>query len=119
MMDGAVKVGKIDAKLIPTLKIEKSPTYIFTRSDEPQNSKPFQGKFGKKEIADFCLEELANIFKRRDGKTQGSQSSQGSQGSQESGSSSKSSTRSKSSSSSSQSSSGSATVIELNDKVFE
>lgn len=32
-MDGAIKVGRIDAKLIPNLKIPKSPTYIFTRSD--------------------------------------------------------------------------------------
>jgi len=34
-LDGVVKIGKIDAKLIPTLKIEKSPSYMFTRSDQP------------------------------------------------------------------------------------
>ena len=44
-MDGAIKVGRIDAKLIPNLKIPKNPTYIFTRSDKPDNSKLFEGKF--------------------------------------------------------------------------
>ena len=48
MLEGAVKVGKIDAKLIPSLKIEANPTYIFTRSDDPQNSAPYQGTFNKK-----------------------------------------------------------------------
>ena len=33
MFDGIVKVGKIDAKLIPSLKIDKNPSYMFTRSD--------------------------------------------------------------------------------------
>ena len=47
-MDGAIKVGKIDAKLIPSLKIPKNPTYMFTRSDQSQNSKPFEGNFGIK-----------------------------------------------------------------------
>jgi len=41
MLEGIVKVGKVDKKLIPTLKIDKTPTYMFTRSDEPQNSKPY------------------------------------------------------------------------------
>ena len=34
MFEGILKVGKIDAKLIPSLKIEANPTYMFTRSDQ-------------------------------------------------------------------------------------
>lgn len=41
MVDGAVKIGKIDAKLIPNFKVQKNPSYMFTRSDEPQNSALF------------------------------------------------------------------------------
>ena len=65
MFDGILKVGKIDAKLIPSLKIDKNPSYMFTRSDEPENSTPFQGNFQRKEVAKFCLEQLANHVKKR------------------------------------------------------
>ena len=33
MFEGILKIGKIDSKLIPSLKIEKNPSYMFTRSD--------------------------------------------------------------------------------------
>lgn len=68
VLEGAVKVGKIDKKLIPTLKISNNPTYIFTRSDDPQNSKPYEGKFNKKDLAAFCLEQLGAYVKAREGK---------------------------------------------------
>lgn len=68
ILEGVVKVGKIDKKLIPTLKIDKNPAYMFTRSDEPQNSKPYEGKFNKKDVAAFCLEQLASFVKARENK---------------------------------------------------
>ena len=108
MLDGVIKVGKIDKKLIPSLKIEKSPTYIFTRSSEPQNSKQFKGKFNKKDVSAFCLEQLAAFIKARENKTPDSSEKASSKGSSNSGS-----------SSSSQGSSHSGSVIELTDKDFE
>jgi hypothetical protein len=68
MLDGIVKVGKIDKKLIPTLKIEKTPSYMFTRSDEPQHSKPYEGKFHRKDVSAFCLEQLSSFVKAREDK---------------------------------------------------
>jgi hypothetical protein len=64
-LDGVVKIGKIDAKLIPNLKIEKNPTYMFTRSDSPQKSAPFEGTLNSKDIAKFCLEQLSGFVKSR------------------------------------------------------
>ena len=55
MFEGLLKIGKIDSKLIPSLKIEKNPTYMFTRSDDPQNSTPLQDNFNRKDVAKFCL----------------------------------------------------------------
>ena len=60
-LDGVVKIGKIEAKLIPNLKIEKNPTYMFTRSDSPQKSAPFEGTLNSKDIAKFCLEQLSGF----------------------------------------------------------
>lgn len=108
MLEGVVKIGKIDKKLIPSLKIDKSPTYIFTRSDEPQNSKPFTGKFGKAEISTFCLEQLSTFIKSRESKNPESSSSEKSH-----------EKKPKEERTSSQSSGSSNTVIELNDKIFE
>lgn len=68
ILEGVVKVGKIDKKLIPTLKIDKTPAYMFTRSDEPQNSKPYEGKFNKKDVAAFCLEQVSAFVKARENK---------------------------------------------------
>lgn len=41
IVQGAVKVGKIDAKLLPSVKISKNPTYIFTRSDNSKRHKVY------------------------------------------------------------------------------
>lgn len=117
-LDGVVKIGKIDAKLIPNLKIEKNPTYMFTRSDSPPKSTPFEGTLNSKDIAKFCLEQLSGFVKSRLGdKSSGSSNSGSSGSSSKSGSKSESQSRS-SSSSSSQSSKTSSSVIELNDKAF-
>lgn len=106
-------MGKIDSKLIPSLKIDKNPTYMFTRSDDPQNSTPFEGAFNRKDIAKFCLEQLSNHVKKRAASTKaGAGDRQKSSGSSGAG-------RKPSGSSSGQSSKGSSSVIELNDKVFE
>ena len=111
-LDGAVKVGKIDAKLIPNLKIEKNPTYMFTRSDAPQKSTPFEGSLTSKDIAKFCIEQLSVFVKSRLGdKSSGSSQSGSSGSSSKGGSKSESQSRSTSSSSSSQSSKASSTVI--------
>ena len=114
-LDGVVKIGKIDAKLIPNLKIEKNPTYMFTRSDSPQKSAPFEGTLNSKDIAKFCLEQLSGFVKSRLGDKSSGSSNSGS--SSKGGSKSESQSRG-SSSSSSQSSKASSSVIELNDKAF-
>jgi hypothetical protein len=115
MFEGILKVGKIDSKMIPSLKIDKNPTYMFTRSDEPENSTPFKGEFVRKDLAKFCLEQLANFVKKRATSTNAS----GSSGSEEKPSAGPDRTNRKSGGGSSQSSKASSSVIELTDKVFE
>ena len=93
---------------------------MFTRSDEPQKSTPYQGAMNAKDIAKFCIEQLSAFVKARQGdKPSGSasQSSGSSSGSSSKGGS-KSESRSQSSSSSSQSSKASSAVVELTDKAF-